>query len=50
MDDHPSGSPQGPGGQNPAYRPTRLMEQLDEVELDVLRRMANTAAEARAGR
>jgi len=26
------------------------MEQLDEVELDVLRRMANTAAEARAGR
>jgi hypothetical protein len=22
MDDHPSGYPQGPGGQNPAYRPT----------------------------
>src|SRR5688572_9992495 len=23
MDGHPSGHPQGPGGQNPAYRPAR---------------------------
>lgn len=50
-----NGSPRG-GAAGPArsfdLRPgqPRLMEQLDEVELDVLRRMANTAAEARAGR
>src|SRR4051812_34069167 len=48
MDGHPSGVPQGPGGQNPAYRPAhrRSARNLDRARLvDVHAAVAQLPAE-----